>query len=208
MSVTPTHLYGFFRSAAAFRVRIALKLKGIEVTHSYLALRKGEQRAPDFLKLNPQGLVPALTLSNGEVLTQSLAILDYLGGFLPRDKVKRGKVLAFSLAIAADIHPIQNLGVLERLRKLGIAEDNVTAFAHDVNVNGLSACENMIDGKTKFCFGNTPSMADICLIPQLYNARRFGADVSGWTKLLRVEANALALPAFHDSQPQFQPDAV
>lgn len=208
MTVTPVHLYGFFRSAAAFRVRIALKLKGIEVTHSYLALRKGEQRDPAYLKLNPQGLVPALILSNGEVLTQSLAIIDYLGGFLPRDKVKRAKVLAFSLAIAADTHPIQNLGVLERLRKMGVEEDKVTDFAREVNVTGLSACENMIDGKTKFCFGNKPSMADICLIPQLYNARRFGADVSQWTKLLKVEANALQFKAFADSQPQNQPDAV
>ncbi len=206
-------LHGYFRSTAAWRVRIALGLKGLTYADAFHHLRRGEQRAQAYLALNPQGLVPALQLGDGAVLTQSLAIIDYLDGqfagppLFPADPLRRCKVLAFGLAIASDIHPIQNLKVLARLRDLGLAETAVTDWARDVIEDGLDACEALIAGEAgPFAFGEVPSLADICLIPQLANARRFGADLR-WPRLLAVEAAAGALPAFQAARPEHQPDA-
>ena len=207
-------LHGYFRSSAAYRVRIALNLKGLSTEHLPHHLRKGEQCAPTYLAINPQGLVPALEDDAGTVLTQSLAIIEWLDEshpnppLLPKDPLRRAKVRAFALAIACDIHPVQNLKVLARLRQLGLAEETVTEWAAWANREGLSACEALIaNEKGPFCFGAAPTMADLCLVPQLANARRFGVDVSAYPRLLQAEAAAGEMKAFADAAPDKQPDA-
>ena len=206
-------LHGYFRSSAAYRVRIALNLKGLTAEHLPHHLRKGEQSEPAYLALNPQGLVPTLEKS-GAVLTQSLAIIEWLDEthpsppLLPKDPLRRAKVRAFALAIACDIHPVQNLKVLARLRQLGLPEEQVTEWAAWVNREGLAACETLVKGeKGPFCFGDKPTVADLCLVPQLANARRFGVDVSGFPRLLEAEGAAKVMKAFADAAPDRQSDA-
>ena len=207
-------LHGYFRSSAAYRVRIALNLKGLSSEHLPHHLRKGEQCAPAYLAINPQGLVPALEDDSGTVLTQSLAIIEWLDEthpappLLPEDPLRRARVRAFAMALACDTHPVQNLKVLARLRQLGLAEDKVTEWAAWVNREGLSACETLVASEPgPFCFGAAPTIADLCLVPQLANARRFGIDVAVWPRLLRAEAAAIATRAFADAAPDRQPDA-
>jgi maleylpyruvate isomerase len=199
----PMKLHGYFRSAAAYRVRIALNLKGMRPEHLAHHLRKGEQCAPAYLAINPQGLVPALENDAGAILTQSLAIVEWLDEtypeppLLPKDPLRRAKVRAFAMALACDTHPVQNLKVLNRLRQLGIAEEKVTEWAAWANREGLGACEALIaDEQGPFCFGSTPG-----------NARRFGVDVSAYPRLLRAEAAAREMKAFADAAPDRQPDA-
>jgi len=207
-------LHGYFRSSAAYRVRIALNLKGLGAEHLPHHLRKGEQCAPAYLAINPQGLVPALENDAGAVLTQSVAIIEWLDEthpnppLLPRDALQRAKVRAFAMAIACDTHPVQNLKVLARLRELGLPEEKVQDWAAWVNREGLAACETLIrDEPGPFCFCEAPTLADLCLVPQLANARRFGVDVSAYPRLLKAEAAAKALPAFVNAAPENQPDA-
>jgi maleylpyruvate isomerase len=207
-------LHGYFRSSAAYRVRIALNLKGLSAEHLPHHLRKGEQRDPAYLAINPQGLVPALETDAGEVLTQSLAIIEWLDEIhpepplLPKDPLRRAKVRAFAQAIACDIHPVQNTKVLARLRELGLPEEQVTGWAAWANREGLTACEVLIANEPgPFCFGPSPTLADICLVPQLANARRFGVDVSAFPRLLKAEAAAKNVKAFADAAPERQPDA-
>ena len=206
-------LHGYFRSTAAWRVRIALALKGLPCDQAFRHLRRGEQRSPEYLELNPQGLVPALVVDTGDVLTQSLAIIEYLDEthpqppLLPSSPLGRAKVRAFAEAIACDIHPVQNLRVLDRLRALGLEEAEVQAWARDVIGQGLTACERLVaDQAGPFAFGDSPGLADLCLVPQLFNARRFGVDVR-WPRLLAVEEACAGLPAFVSSRPESQPDA-
>jgi maleylacetoacetate isomerase len=207
-------LHGYFRSSASYRVRIALNLKGLRVEHLPHHLRKGEQCAPAYVAINPQGLVPTLENDTGTILTQSLAIIEWLDEthasppLLPRDPLRRAKVRAFSQVLACDTHPVQNLKVLARLRELGLPEEQVTGWAGWANREGLSACEKLIaDEPGPFCFGDAPTMADLCLVPQLANARRFGVDVSAFPRLLMAEAAAKALTAFADAAPDKQLDA-
>ena len=207
-------LHGYFRSSASYRVRIALNLKGLQVEHLPHHLRKGEQCAPAYLALNPQGFVPTLEDDAGTILTQSLAIIEWLEEthpeppLLPKDPLKRAKVRAFAMALACDTHPVQNLKVLARLREIGLPEQQVTGWAAWVNREGLSACETLVaHERGPFCFGAAPSMADLCLVPQLANARRFGVDVAAFPRLLHAEAAAKALPAFADAAPERQSDA-
>jgi len=207
-------LIGYFRSGAAYRVRIALNLKGLTVEHAFRHLRKGEQRAPDYLALNPQGLVPTLITDDGSALTQSLAIIEWLDEtwpeppLLPAEPWARARVRAFAQAIASDTHPVQNLRVLNRLRALGHAEEAVTAWAGSVNDEGLAACEALIAHEPgPFCFGAAPTLADICLVPQLGNALRYKVDVARFKRLLEAEAAALDLAAFRDAAPERQADA-
>jgi len=207
-------LHGYFRSSAAYRVRIALNLKGLRAEHLPHHLRKGEQRDPAYLAINPQGLVPALETDAGEVLTQSLAIIEWLDeiypepALVPKDPLRRARVRAFSGAIACEIHPVQNTRVLARLREAGLSEEQVTAWAAWINRDGLMACEKLIANEPgPFCFGAAPTMADLCLVPQLANARRFGVDVSVFPRLLKAEAAAKAMRAFADAAPEKQPDA-
>jgi len=207
-------LHGYFRSSAAWRVRIALNLKGVSVEHAFHHLRHGGQRAPDYLRLNPQGLVPALETDDGAVLTQSLAICEWLEEvrpappLLPGGAVERARIRAFALAIACDVHPVQNLKVLARLRVLQVPDAEVTGWARWIIQEGLEACEALLaDTKGPFCFGEIPTLADVCLVPQLGNAHRFGCDLSRLPRLLLAEETCSALPAFAQAAPDRQDDA-
>jgi maleylacetoacetate isomerase len=207
-------LHGYFRSSASYRVRIALNLKGLTADHLPHHLRKGEQCAPSYLSINPQGLVPTLENDTGAIITQSLAIIEWLEEthptppLLPKDPLDRAKVRAFAMALACDTHPLQNLKVLARLRQLGLPEEQVTGWAAWANREGLTACETLIAGESgPFCFGDAPTMADLCLVPQLANARRFGVDLAAFPRLLKAEAAAKNTKAFADAAPERQPDA-
>jgi maleylpyruvate isomerase len=209
----PMRLHGYFRSSASYRVRIALNLKGLNAEHLPHHLRKGEQRDPAYLAINPQGLVPTLQ-DQSAIITQSLAIIEWLEEIhpepplLPKDPLRRAHVRAFAQVLACDTHPLQNLKVLARLRQLGVPEEKVTDWAAWANREGLAACEALIgDESAPFCFGETPGMADLCLVPQLANARRFGVDVAAFPRLLKAEAAAKNIKAFADAAPERQPDA-
>jgi maleylpyruvate isomerase len=207
-------LHGYFRSSAAYRVRIALNLKGLSADHLPHHLRKGEQRDPAYLAINPQGLVPTLQDDRGAILTQSLAIIEWLDEthpeppLLPTDPLRRAKIRAFAMVVACDTHPVQNLKVLARLRELGLADEQVTGWAAWANREGLTACETLIANEPgPFCFGAAPTLADLCLVPQLANARRFGVDLAAFPRLLKAEMTAKNLKAFADAAPDRQPDA-
>jgi maleylpyruvate isomerase len=207
-------LHGYFRSSAAYRVRIALNLKGLSADHLPHHLRKGEQRNPAYLTINPQGLVPTLQDDQGAILTQSLAIIEWLDEthpeppLLPADPLRRAKVRAFAMVVACDTHPVQNLKVLARLRELGLPDEQVTGWAAWANREGLAACETLIANEPgPFCFGAAPTLADLCLVPQLANARRFGVDLAVFPRLLKAETAAKDLKAFADAAPDRQPDA-
>ena len=206
-------LHGYFRSSASYRVRIALNLKGLSAEHLPHHLRKGEQRDPAYLAINPQGLVPTLE-DEGAVLTQSLAIIEWLEEthpeppLLPKDPLRRAKVRAFAMALACDTHPVQNLKVLARLRELGLPEEQVTDWAAWANREGLVGLRSPDRGRARaVLLRRSPTMADLCLVPQLANARRFGVDVSAYPRLLKAEAAAKDLKAFADAAPDRQPDA-
>lgn len=202
-------LHGFFRSGASYRVRIALELKGYAYERVTYPLREGAQRASPYMKLNPQGLVPTLEI-DGLILTQSLAICEYLEErrpsppLLPSAPADRARVRAFAMAIACDIHPLQNLKILQRLKALN--QDEV-AWARQTIDEGLEACARLIENTPgPFCFGETPTLADICLVPMLVNARRFGVDLR-WPRLLEAESSCSELAAFQAAAPENQPDA-
>lgn len=205
-------LHTYWRSSAAWRVRTALAIKGLSWEAAPHDLRTGEQTAPDYIARNPQGLVPALEV-DGAVLTQSLAIIEYLEErfpeppLLPADPLERARVRAFGLAVACDIHPVQNLRVLRMLRARGLDQAGVDGWAREVIESGLEACSRLIADRTgPFCFGEAVTLADIVLIPQMANARRFGARVD-YPRLEAIEANALVLPAFAAALPAAQSDA-
>jgi maleylpyruvate isomerase len=207
-------LHGYFRSSASYRVRIALNLKGLQAEQLPHHLRKGEQRDPVYLAINPQGLVPTLEDDAGVILTQSLAIIEWLDEthpeppLLPTEALLRAKVRAFADVLACDTHPLQNLKVLARLRELGLPEEKVTAWAGWANREGLAACEKLVANEPgPFCFGPAPTIADLCLVPQLANARRFGVDVNAFPRLLQAESAAKAMQAFTNAAPEKQPDA-
>jgi maleylacetoacetate isomerase len=211
-------LYDYFRSSAAYRVRIALAMKGIVPDErAFVHLRAGNQRAQDFLALNPQGLVPALALDDGEVLTQSLAIIEFLEEMhptpplLPRDPVARARVRAIALSIACEIHPLNNLRVLHYLTgTLGVSDEQKNGwYRYWVDV-GLEALETKLardDATGAFCHGESPTLADVCLVPQLSNARRFKVDLAPYPTLVRIDATCRALPEFAAAAPEIQPDA-
>jgi maleylacetoacetate isomerase len=211
-------LYTFFRSSASYRVRIALNLKGLSYEQVPVHLRRGggEQLQSAYRSINPQALVPTLD-DRGRILTQSLAIIEYLEEthplppLLPKDPVERALVRSMALLVACEIHPIQNLRVLNYLKKeYQTNDEQVNQWAQHWIDLGLGALEQMISREPnpgKFCFGSTPTMADICLIPQLGNARRYGCNLSQYPKILTVEDACLALPAFFNATPEKQPDA-
>jgi maleylpyruvate isomerase len=211
-------LYTFFRSSASFRVRIALNLKGLQYEQAPIHLRRGggEQLSAAYKAINPQALVPALD-DGGKILTQSLAIIEYLEEkypqppLLPRDPADRALARSMALIIACEVHPIQNLRVLQYVkREYNQSDEQVNRWAqHWINI-GLAALEQMIVAsprRGKFCFGDTPTLADICLVPQLGNARRYGCDLSGYPAIIEIEKNCMVLPAFADAAPEKQPDA-
>lgn len=211
-------LHTYFRSSAAYRVRIALNLKGLdyEAVPVHLVRGGGEHRQPAYLGLNPAGLVPALE-DQGQVLTQSLAIVEYLEethpqpALLPVAALDRARVRAIAQAIACDIHPVNNLRVLQYLtRELGVSEEQKNAwYRHWIGV-GLQAVEAMLAGDARtgaFCHGDTPGLADCCLVPQVFNARRFGCELSAMPTVLRIADHCAGLEAFRRAAPEAQPDA-
>ena len=207
-------LYDYFRSSAAYRVRIALNFKGLTPDdRAFVHLRMGNQRAQDYLTLNPQGLVPAFELDDHRVLTQSLAIIEYLNeirpepALLPDMPEARARVRAIALSIACEIHPLNNLRVLNYLKgTLGRSQEEADAWYRHWILEGLGAVETLIDGE-RFCFGREPSMADACLIPQVFNARRYKIDIAHLRKIVAVDRHCNELPAFIAAHPAQQPDA-
>jgi maleylpyruvate isomerase len=211
-------LYNFFRSSASYRVRIALNLKrlGYEYAPVHLTRGGGQQFAADFLGMNPQSLVPVLE-DGDERLTQSLAIIEYLEeaypepALLPKNHAERARVRGLSLSIACEIHPLNNLRVLGYLtRELAVSDAAKTRwYQHWVRL-GLEALEAELARSPytgRYCHGESPGLADCCLVPQIFNARRFDCDLSRYPTLLRVEASCNALTAFRDAAPERQPDA-
>ncbi len=207
-------LYDYFRSSAAYRVRIALELKGLEVEHIPVHLARGEQKRPEFTAKNPQGLAPALELDDGSILTQSLAIIEYLDAtrpeprLIPADPLLAARVRAVALAIACDIHPLNNTRVQAYLQtELGQSRETVDEWIHHwALTGGLEAVERLID-PAPYCFGPAPSLADVVLIPQLFAARRFATPLDHLPKILAVEALCADHPAFQAAHPSRQADA-
>ncbi len=207
-------LHGYWRSSAAYRVRIALNLKGLDYAQVTHDLRHGEQSAAAYTALNPQGLVPALE-ADGVVLTQSPAILEWLEethpdpALLPADAADRAAVRALTAVIACDIHPLNNLRVLRSLKNdLGADQTQIDAWVARWIAPGFDTLEALIARHGKgFAFGNRPTLADCCLAPQVYNARRFSIDLTPWPYIVAVDAACAQLPAFVAALPSRQPDA-
>lgn len=210
-------LYSYWRSSAAYRVRIGLHLKGLDFAVAPVHLLKdgGQQHAPDYVALNPQQLVP--TLRHGErTLRQSLAILEYLDEvwpqqpLLPNTARDRARVRALAQLVACDLHPLNNLRVLQFFEhEWNVPQAERDEWVRHWIVQGLQAFEQLLGdgGSGRFCHGDQPGLADCCLVPQLYNARRFGVDVGAWPAIRAVEQACLALPAFQAAAPEAQPDA-
>lgn len=211
-------LYGHAMSSASYRVRIALALKGLQVTSVLLDLRAGEQRRAAFLQINAQGLVPALVLDDGAVLTQSAAIIEYLEEahpqppLLPRAPLQRARVRALSQAITCDVHPLNNLRVLQYL-ETDLGRDKASRdgwYRHWVQL-GFAALESRLvrDSATgRFCHGDSPSMADVCLVPQVFNARRFAVDLGAYPRIVGIDAACRELPEFQRAAPDRQAEAA
>ena len=210
-------LFDYFRSSAAYRVRIALNLKGLTPERAFVHLRQNAQREAGYLALNPQGLVPALSTDDGQVLTQSLAIIEYLDEthpqppLFPAGAVARARVRAIALEVACDIHPLNNLRVLTYLKHtLHVSDADKDIWYHHWVREGLAALETRLtrDADTgQFCHGDAPTLADVVLVPQIANARRFNVDLTPFPTLIRIEAACLDLPAFAQAEPSRQPDA-
>jgi maleylpyruvate isomerase len=208
-------LYDYWRSSAAYRVRIALNFKGLEYQQVAVDLRAGAQRAPEFLEINPQGLVPVLE-DDGVRLTQSLPILNYLEerypepALLPKDLPGRAQSRAIAVAIACEIHPLNNTRVLQYLeRELGLDETRRLGWYRHWLAEGLGPIEAMLGRSAgAFCVGDAPSLADVCLVPQVYNARRYECDLEPYSAIRRIDERCRAIEAFARAAPERQPDAV
>ncbi|MGH8403351.1 MAG: maleylacetoacetate isomerase [Gammaproteobacteria bacterium] len=211
-------LYTYFRSSAAYRVRIALNLKGIKADYRYVHLVKdgGQQHRPEYLAVNPQGLVPAL-VDNGHVLTQSLAIIEYLDEthpqppLLPKDALGRARVRALAQVVACDIHPVNNQRILKYLEKeFGANEAARNQWYRHWIIEGFSALEKLLAGNPatgKFCHRDQPTLADVCLVPQVFNAKRFAVDLAPYPTINCINNHCLTLKAFADAAPEKQADA-
>jgi len=207
-------LYGYPLSSAAYRVRIALALKGVKASTVNKQLRRGEHRHKDYLKINPQGFVPALELQDGTVLTQSLAIIEWLEEsyplppLLPADPNARARVRSLSQLVACDIHPLNNLRVLQYLESaLNVAQAARDEWYRHWVATGFAALEDALgrdDARGRFCFGAEPGMADVCLVPQVYNARRYSVDLTLYPRIVAIDAACGELPAFASAAPEKQ----
>ena len=207
-------LYTYFRSSAAFRVRIALNLKGLEYEPVFVHLAKGEHRQPGYSGVNPQGLLPTLELDDGTRLTQSLAIIEYLDAkhpsppLLPRDELGKARVRSLAYLVASEIHPLNNLRVLQHLKRLGQTQEQIDTWYRHWIADGLAKLESDLgQAKAKFCHGDSPTLADCCLVPQIFNAKRYNSDLTPYPTTLRVFESCMQLEAFDRAQPSKQPDA-
>ena len=207
-------LYSYWRSTTSYRLRAALNLKGMAYETVPVDLVKGDQRAPDYLALNPIGGVPSLVLDDGTVLTQSMAIIDYLDqvqpdpALLSADPVQRARQVAAALVVATDIHPVNNLKVIGQLKvRFGASAEDAQAWMSHWMAEGFAALEPQLGTESTFAFGDTPGLADICLIAQVYNARRWGLALDDYPRIRRIEAAGLAHPAIAAAHPDRQPDA-
>ena len=206
--------YSYFRSSAAYRVRIALNLKGVDYEQVPVNLVTAQQQAQTYLSLNPQGLVPALELEDGTILSQSMAILEWLEdtyptpALYPTDATKRALMRSFCSNIACDVHPLNNLSVLNYLKDaLGADQQQINAWYSHWVCRVFDAAEQQVaTGNGRFCFGEAPSMADCLLIPQMYNALRFNVEVSAYPTLLAIYEHCTTLPAFAAADPLRQAD--
>lgn len=207
-------LYSYWRSTTSYRVRAALNLKGLSYDQVAVDLVAGDQRAADYTSLNPGGGVPTLVLDDGTVLTQSMAILDFIEGrwpdppLIPSDPVQRARVLAAAHTVALDIHPVNNLRVIGQLKA---RHDATVEQAQDWMcywmAQGFSALEALVSDDADFAFGGAPDLADLCIVAQVYNARRWGLDLAPFAKIARIEAACLAVPEIAAAHPDQQPDA-
>lgn len=206
-------LYSHWRSTTSYRVRIALHLKQIAFETVPIDLVAGDQRDAEYLAVNPVAGVPALVLEDGTVLTQSMAILEWIEArypdptLIPRDPVQAALIRGAALVMASDVHPVNNLKVVQQLKAMGHDQDEAVAWMQDWMTRGFTAYDALIPSGT-FSFGGALSLADICLVAQLYNAHRWGVDLSPFPRLTEIEARCLALPAFDAAHPQNQPDAA
>jgi len=209
-------LYTYFRSSAAFRVRIALNLKGLKYEPVFVHLAKGEHRQPQYAEVNPQALLPTLELDDGTRLTQSLAIIEWLDekypapALLPKDALARSRVRSLAYLVACEIHPLNNLRVLQHLKRaLGQSQERIDNWYRHWIADGLAKLEAELarPGTGKFCHGDAPSMADCCLVPQIFNAKRYNSELTPYPVTMRVFENCMKLEAFDRAQPAKQPDA-
>ncbi len=206
-------LYSYWRSTTSYRVRIALHLKGLAFETRSVDLVAGDQREAAYAALNPVKGVPTLITDDGTALTQSLAILDYLDTIapepplLPGDAILRARILGAALVMATDVHPVNNLKVVQRLQSMRHDQDTCVAWMQHWMTEGLTAFQALIPDNAPYCFTDTPGFADICLVAQLYNAHRWGVDLAPFPRLTQIETRCLALDAFARAQPEAQPDA-
>jgi maleylacetoacetate isomerase len=208
-------LYTYFRSSAAFRVRIALNLKGLAYDPVFVHLARGEHRKPEYANVDPQALLPTL-VDDGQALSQSLAIIEYLEErhpeppLLPKDALGRARVRSLSLLVACEIHPLNNLRTLQHLKRaLGQNEEQISSWYRHWIADGLAKLEADLGraGSGKFCHGASPTMADCCLVPQIFNAKRYQSDLAPYPAVMRIFDGCMKLEAFDRAQPSKQPDA-
>lgn len=209
--------YSYFRSSTAYRLRIALNLKGVTPEQTvFVNLKEGEQHGDAYKAVNPASAVPAFELEDGTVLTQSIALMEWLEenypapSFLGNNSLKSAKIRAFSNVISSEMHPLNNLRVLKYLvGEMDLEDSQKMHWIHHWMHKGFRVCEAMIeDTQGDYCFGNHPTLADICLIPQIYNALRFEVDMGYYPRLMQIYENALKHPAFDAAKPENQPDST
>ncbi|MEL6808705.1 MAG: maleylacetoacetate isomerase [Pseudomonadota bacterium] len=214
MAAAPLTLYSYWRSTTSYRVRAALNIKGVAYRIEPIDLLAGAQHESEYSALNPAKGVPTLILADGTVLTQSMAILDFIEEtwsyppLVPRDPLARARVLEAAYAVAIDVHPVNNLRVVQHLQDVTGADAEVamTWMQHWI-LQGFEAYETLVSDVSKFAFGDTPDLADLCLVAQTYNARRWGVDLTPFPNIARIEAACLAVPAIAAAHPDQQPDA-
>ena len=207
-------LYSYWRSTTSYRVRAALNLKGLKYETLPVDLVAGDQRATGYKELNPGAGVPTLVLDDGTVLTQSMAILEYIDAtwpeprLIPQDPLQRARVMAAAQTVAMDIHPVNNLRLIAQLKsRFDATPEQATAWMCHWMKEGFTAVESLVSDDTDFAFGEQPDIADLCIVAQVYNARRWGVDLAAFPNISRIESNALKVPAIAAAHPDQQPDA-